>query len=84
MCVQYVCPECGGHYESRRLVRIRHYDGDEFQWWPNYCGLCDGGYVTLDMIAQRATDPLLYFERLFAPPAVMGAATSAEADDIPF
>ena len=84
MCVQYVCPECGGHYESRRLVRIRHYDGDEFQWWPNYCGLCDGGYVTLDLIVERTDDPLEYIARLLAPQAAMSAESPADAADIPF
>lgn len=80
----YVCPECAGHWQRKQYKRIKRWSGDTVECWPNPCWLCNEGYVTLDQIVERATDPLLYFERLFAPKAVMSAAMVAEADKIPF
>lgn len=78
----YTCPNCGGQPYSERIVRIKRRDGDYLEKWPNYCGLCDNGQVTLDMIVERATDPMEYIERLIAPPAPV--VPSPDDDEIPF
>ncbi len=83
MCQQYVCPECFGYYERKRRVRIKRRDGDHLEVWPSVCWLCNEGHVTLDEIVERATDPLLYFERLFAP-ALPTTTADTDAAAIPF
>ncbi len=82
MCQQYVCPECAGHWQRKQYKRVKHWDGDTIEVWPSVCFLCYEGHVTLDEIVQRATDPLLYFERIFAPELPTTADTDAAV--IPF